>query len=116
MGLAPGPCAGPLAGPTVAGFAAFGLARSSLEVDGGDTAAHPPADMPGGLGVEEFLDRGEGKKSLSPTVIRAKISAHRRRFIVFPIWDPRFSDLVLGVTIGLSVALVCHCAAWALHL
>ena len=35
---------------------------------------------------------------------------------MFPMFDPRFSNLVLGVTIGLSIALACHWAAWALHL
>ena len=34
---------------------------------------------------------------------------------VFPLVDPRLTNLVLGMVIGLSMALAWHLVAWALH-
>ena len=34
-------------------------------------------------------------------------------FLMFPFLNPRLPDFVLGLTIGLSLALACHWAAWA---
>lgn len=34
---------------------------------------------------------------------------------VFPVFDPRSTDLVLGLAIGLSLAMVCHWVSWAVH-
>lgn len=34
---------------------------------------------------------------------------------VFPFLHPRVPNFVLGLAIGLSVALVYHWAAWAIH-
>jgi hypothetical protein len=36
--------------------------------------------------------------------------------VVFPIFDQRFTDLVLGVVIGLSLALAWHWVSWTFHL
>jgi len=34
---------------------------------------------------------------------------------VFPFFNPRASDLVLGLAIGLSLALAWHWVAWAIR-
>ena len=34
---------------------------------------------------------------------------------MLPLWDPNMSKVFLGVAIGLSLALVCHWVAWAIH-
>ena len=35
--------------------------------------------------------------------------------LVFPFLNPRAADLVLGLAIGLSLALVWHWVSWAAH-
>lgn len=37
----------------------------------------------------------------------------RGRFVVFWFFNPRLPDLVLGLAIGLSLALAWHWVAWA---
>ena len=32
---------------------------------------------------------------------------------MFPIFNPRLPDLLLGMVIGLGIALACHWIAWA---
>jgi hypothetical protein len=34
---------------------------------------------------------------------------------VFPVFDPRLTDVVLGLTIGLSLALAWHWVAWTIR-
>lgn len=34
---------------------------------------------------------------------------------MFPVFDPRLPNLMLGMAIGLSVALACHWLAWFLR-
>ena len=34
---------------------------------------------------------------------------------MFPIFNPRCADLILGLVIGLSLALTWHWIAWAFH-
>jgi len=34
---------------------------------------------------------------------------------VFPVFDPRLPNVVLGLAIGLSVALFCHWLAWVVR-
>jgi hypothetical protein len=34
---------------------------------------------------------------------------------VFPVFDPRASNLVLGMVIGLSLALAWHWVSWTIH-
>ncbi len=35
--------------------------------------------------------------------------------VVFPFFDPRAPDLVLGLAIGLSLALALHWVSWTIH-
>ena len=34
---------------------------------------------------------------------------------MFPVFDPRMTDLVLGLVIGLSFALAWHWVTWTIH-
>jgi hypothetical protein len=34
---------------------------------------------------------------------------------MFPVFDPRMTDLVLGLCIGLSFALAWHWVVWTIH-
>ena len=42
-------------------------------------------------------------------------SENGQEFVVFPIFDPRGSNLVLGLAIGFSVALACHWVNWLIR-
>ena len=37
------------------------------------------------------------------------------QYRMFPVFDPRMTDLVLGLAIGLSFALAWHWVAWTIH-
>ena len=34
---------------------------------------------------------------------------------MFPMFDPRSTDVILGLVIGLSLALAWHWVAWVIH-
>ena len=36
-------------------------------------------------------------------------------YVYFPVFDPRLPDLLLGMIIGLSLALTWHWVAWAVR-
>ena len=42
-------------------------------------------------------------------------SVNGQEFVVFFIFDPRSSNLVLGLAIGFTVALACHWVNWLIR-
>ncbi len=66
------------------------------------------AIVAGSLNVFVFTDRVLDE--MRPPTLQYR--NNKKESSVFPILNPRLPDLLLGMVIGLGIALVCHWIAW----